>query len=71
MLDRLLRSPCRVSRDSHLRQNFSGTKFFLSAGSANEKFSIFEAIDEFSQSLNYDMSSGTSSNLLSQQSLWT
>ena len=57
----------QVSRDSHLRQNFSGTEVFLSAGSANEKFSIFEAIDEFSQSLNYDMSSGTSSNLLSQQ----
>ena len=57
----------QVSRDSHLRQNFSGTEVFLSAGSANQKFSIFEAIDEFSQSLNYDMSSGTSSNLLSQQ----
>ena len=57
----------QVSRDSHLRQNFSGTEVFLSAGSANEKFSIFEAIDEFSQSLNYDMSSGTSSNLLSKR----
>ena len=56
----------QVSRDSHLRQNFSGTEVFLSAGSANEKFSIFEAIDEFSQSLNYDMASETSSNLLSQ-----
>ena len=55
----------QVSRDSHLRQNFSGAEVFLSAESASGKFSIFEAIDEFSQSLNYDIASGTSSNLLS------
>ena len=55
----------QVSRNSHLRQNFSGTEVFLSAGSSSGKFSVFEALDEFSQSLNYDISSGTSSNLLS------
>ena len=55
----------QVSRDSHLRQNFSGNEVFLSANSASGSFSIFDAIDEFSQSLNYDISSGISSNLLS------
>ena len=55
----------QVSRDSHLRQNFSGNEVFLSANSASGNFSIFDAIDEFSQSLNYDISSGISSNLLS------
>ena len=55
----------QVSRDSHLRQNFSGNEVFLSANSASGRFSIFDAIDEFSQSLNYDISSGMSSNLLS------
>lgn len=47
----------QVSRDSHLRQNFSGNEVFLSANSASGNFSIFDAIDEFSQSLNYDISS--------------
>ena len=55
----------QVSRDSHLRQNFSGNEVFLSANSASGNFSIFDAIEEFSQSLNYDISSGISSNLLS------
>ena len=55
----------QVSRGSDLRQNFSGTEVFLSANSASGNFSIFDAIDEFSQSLNYDISSGISSNLLS------
>ena len=55
----------QISRDSHLRQNFSGNEVFLSANSASGNFSIFDAIDEFSQSLNYDISSGISSNLLS------
>ena len=49
-----------------MRQNFSGTEVFLSASDGNEKFSIFEAIDEFSESLNHERSSGTSSNLLSE-----
>lgn len=55
----------QVSRDTQLRQNFSGDEVFLSAGSAGNKFSIFEAIDEFSESLNHERSSGTSSNLFS------
>ena len=55
----------QVSRNSHLRQNFSGTEVFLSAGTGSEKFSIFEALDEFSRSLDHNISSGVSSNLLS------
>ena len=55
----------QVSRSSDLRQNFSGREVFLSAGSGNEKFSIFEALDEFSRSLDYGIYAGSSSNLLS------
>ncbi|MDE0782962.1 MAG: hypothetical protein OSB34_07245, partial [Planktomarina sp.] len=55
----------QISRGSQVRQNFSGEEVFLAAGSADGKFSIFDAIDSFSQSLNFGMSSGTSSNLLS------
>ena len=55
----------QVSRDNDLRQNFSGTEVFLSANTGNEKFSIFEALDEFSRSLDYGIYSGSSSNLLS------
>ena len=55
----------QVSRGSDLRQNFSGTEVFLSANTGNEKFSIFEALDEFSRSLDYGIYSGSSSNLLS------
>jgi len=55
----------QVSRDSNLRQNFSGAEVFLSVNSASGKFSIFEAIDEFSQSLDHGISGGISSNLLS------
>ena len=55
----------QVSRDNDLRQNFSGTEVFLSANTGSEKFSIFEALDEFSRSLDYGIYSGSSSNLLS------
>jgi len=55
----------QVSRDNYLRQNFSGTEVFLSANTGSEKFSIFEALDEFSRSLDYGIYSGSSSNLLS------
>ena len=55
----------QVSRGSDLRQNFSGTEVFLSANTGNEKFSIFEALDEFSRSLDYGIYAGSSSNLLS------
>ena len=55
----------QVSRGGDLRQNFSGSEVFLSAASGNEKFSIFEALDEFSRSLDHNMPSGVSSNLLS------
>ena len=55
----------QVSRGSDLRQNFSCTEVFLSADTGSEKFSIFEALDEFSRSLDYCIYSGSSSNLLS------
>jgi len=55
----------QVSRDTNLRQNFSGAEVFLSVNSASGKFSIFEAIDEFSQSLDHGILGGISSNLLS------
>ena len=55
----------QVSRGSDLRQNFSGSEVFLSANTGSEKFSIFEALDEFSRSLDYGIYSGSSSNLLS------
>ena len=55
----------QVSRDNQLRQNFSGDEVFLSAGSAGEKFSIFDAIDSFSRSLDFAIQPGISSNLLS------
>jgi flagellar hook-associated protein 3 FlgL len=55
----------QVSRDNQLRQNFSGDEVFLSAGSADGKFSIFDAIDSFSRSLDFPIAPGTSSDLLS------
>ena len=55
----------QISRDNQLRQNFSGDEVFLSAGSADGKFSIFDAIDGFSRSLDFPIAPGTSSDLLS------
>ena len=55
----------QISRDNQLPQNFSGDEVFLSAGSADGKFSIFDAIDEFSRSLDFPIAPGTSSDLLS------
>ena len=55
----------QISRNSELRQNFSGDEVFLSAGQANAKFSVFDALDSFSQSLDYEIASTQSSNLFS------
>ena len=55
----------QISRDNQLPQNFSGDEVFLSAGSADGKFSIFDAIDEFSRSLDFPIAPGTSSDLFS------
>ena len=55
----------QISRDNQLPQNFSGDEVFLSAGSADGKFSIFDAIDAFSRSLDFPIAPGTSSDLLS------
>ena len=53
----------QVSRNNQLRQNFPGDEVFLSAGSVGEKFSIFDAIDSFSRSLDSAIAPDTSSNL--------
>ena len=55
----------QISRNSELRQNFSGDEVFLSAGQANAKFSVFDALDSFSQSLDYEIAPAQSSNLFS------
>ena len=55
----------QISRNSELRQNFSGDEVFLSAGQANAKFSVFDALDSFSQSLDYEIAPTQSSNLFS------
>ena len=54
-----------VSRENSLRQNFSGSEVFLSAGKPGEEFSVFEALDEFSRSLDYNIGAEQSSNILS------
>ena len=55
----------QMSHDSDLRQNFSGNEVFLSAGQVNAKFSVFDAIDAFAESLDYEYPAGQSSNLFS------
>ena len=55
----------QISRNSELRQNLSGDEVFLSAGQANAKFSVFDALDSFSQSLDYEIAPTQSSNLFS------
>mgnify|MGYP005699244149 FL=1 len=37
----------QVSYDSHLRQNFAGDDVFLNLGTDDNKFSVFDAIDDF------------------------
>ena len=55
----------QISRNSELPQNFSGDEVFLSAGQGNAKFSVFDALDSFSQSLDYEIAPTQSSNLFS------
>ena len=55
----------QISRNSELPQNFSGDEVFLSAGQGNAKFSVFDALDSFSQSLDYEIAPAQSSNLFS------
>ena len=55
----------QVSYDTNLRQNFSGDDVFLNLGSDNAKFSVFEAVDNFVESLNSPLGAEISSHLFS------
>ena len=55
----------QVSYDRDLRQNFSGDDVFLNLGSANAKFSVFDAVDYFVESMNSPLGAEKSSHLFS------
>ena len=55
----------QVSYDRDLRQNFSGDDVFLNLGSANAKFSVFDAVDNFVESMNSPLGAEKSSHLFS------
>ena len=55
----------QVSHDSHLRQNFSGDDVFLNLGTDDNKFSVFDAVDDFVDSMNFPLGAESSGNLFS------
>jgi flagellar hook-associated protein 3 FlgL len=55
----------QVSHDSHLRQNFAGDDVFLNLGTDNNKFSVFDAVDNFVDSMNFPLGAEVSGNLFS------
>ena len=55
----------QVSHDSHLRQNFAGDDVFLNLGDENNKFSVFEAVDNFVDSMNFPLGAEVSGNVFS------
>ena len=55
----------QVSHDSHLRQNFAGDDVFLNLGTDNSKFSVFDAVDNFVDSMNFPLGAEVSGNLFS------
>jgi len=55
----------QVSHDSHLRQNFAGDDVFLNLGTDNNKFSVFDAVDDFVDSMNFPLGAEVSGNLFS------
>ena len=55
----------QVSYDRDLRQNFAGDDVFLNLGNANAKFSVFDAVDNFVESMNSPLGAETSSNFAS------
>ena len=55
----------QVSYDVNLRQNFSGDDVFLNLESGNEKFSVFDAIDNFVEGVNFPLHSEKSENIFS------
>lgn len=55
----------QVSHNSHLRQNFAGDDVFLNLETANNKFSVFDAVDDFVDSMNFPLGAEVSGNLFS------
>ena len=55
----------QVSYDTNLRQNFSGDDVFLNLGTDSAKFSVFEAVDNFVESMNFPLGAEISSNFAS------
>jgi flagellar hook-associated protein 3 FlgL len=55
----------QVSHDSHLRQNFAGDDVFLNLGTDNNKFSVFDAVDNFVDSMQFPLGAEVSGNLFS------
>jgi len=55
----------QVSHDSHLRQNFAGDDVFLNLGADSNKFSVFDAVDNFVESMNFPLGAEVSGNLFS------
>ena len=58
----------QVSPNLHVKQNFPGNSLFENIASGNTNISVFEVIDDLSESLKNDLNSGNSSNLLSKGS---
>ena len=55
----------QVSHDSHLRQNFAGDDVFLNLGTDDNKFSVFDAVDNFVDSVNFPLGAESPGNLFS------
>jgi flagellar hook-associated protein 3 FlgL len=56
----------QVSHDSHLRQNFAGDDVFLNLGTDSNKFSVFDAVDNFIDSMNFPLGAEVSGNLFAE-----
>lgn len=55
----------QVAPDTQLKQNFSGDDVFMNLGNADAKFSVFDAVDNFVESMDYSAGSEKSANLFS------
>jgi len=57
----------KVSNGLSVRQNFAGSDVFQQVDGSDGSFSIFELVDDFAKSLEFETNSGTSSNLFQTQ----
>jgi flagellar hook-associated protein 3 FlgL len=55
----------QVSHDSDLRQNFAGDDVFLNLGTDDNKFSVFDAVDNFVDSMKFPSGADSPGNLFS------